>query len=671
MDDLSSVCQSIDEANHYYYQLGHSIVSDREFEILLGRLRKLDPTNPRLTNVGVEPTLDKVEHDYPMGSLDNIDINKSDELRAYLKRNSAVGSMSYHVTPKVDGSSIAIYYKGGKLDKVLTRGNGFVGQDITAKAMLFKNVPQTIGETAEVVVRGEAVMLREDFRKYIESTESTGVKNPRNVGNGLIVRKDLMGAGLIHFYAFGCYRRDHAFTSVLESYEFLRVLGFVTVDCRISDEQGLKSTIDGVYSDKYPFDVDGVVVKVNETAYRDVLNHDGDDLRPRSDKAVKYNSKKAETVVTGVNITVGSTGKITPTLAVQPVEIGGVVVSNVLIYNFEEPTRLGIGVGDKIVVVLAGDVIPKAVAVVDKLSTGVISPPDCCPSCQQSITQKSLKGKLSVDYYCTNLDCPGIKFERIKNFIGSSKRGMGILGIGDNLIAELIASGLVKSFSDLYKLTVQDIASLKLGNGVLGIKRATAIVENIARSKSNPTTKVIGSLGVYGFAESRVELIVANTDLDLSTLADWADLDKIRQVSKLRHHYLPEDVVVQGTNELTGMRQELLELVACGFQPDDSAQGTKAIQELPGANTAAGDHTVVSNSIFVGKRFCFTGTREHIRQVEAAGGVIKSGVSKDLDYLVQKDASSESSKSTKARSLGITVISIDQVKQALENNIPF
>lgn len=655
MNDIQTICHDIDKANHHYYQLGHSLMTDGEYGTLFDKLRELDPHNHRLISVGSEPTLDKINHEYPMGSLDNIDINKPEELLSYIKRNSAIGDVSYHVTPKIDGSSIAIYYVNGKLDKVLTRGNGFVGQDITAKARFFKNVPLTLSQSIDIVVRGEAVMLREDFQKYIGITNTEGVKNSRNVGNGLIVRKDLMGAGLISFYAFGCFCDHLKFEGINDSYVFMKEIGLTTVNYIFSNEGGLKTAIDIVYSDRYPFDIDGVVVKIDKTQYRDIINLDGDELRPRSDRAIKFNSKKAETTVTGVNFTVGSTGRVTPTLMVEPVEIGGVVVSNVLVYNFDEIDRLNLGIGDKVCVVLSGDIIPKIVSVVDKRSDVRILSPTTCPSCSCLLTKKELKKGLSVDLYCINSECEAIKFERVKNFIGSSKRGMGILGIGSNLIDSLIKIGLLKAFSDLYKLKLSDIQNIKLGNGILGEKRAKVILENIEKSKSNSITKIIGSLGIDGFAESRIELIVKHADIKLSSLEDWSDENNLEYISNMKHHYLPSDVMVNGVKELRSMKNEMLELIKVGFNKEN-------MQDVPKAEPTN------TKTQFSNKKFCFTGTREFLKEVKDAGGIIKSDVTKDLDYLVQKDVNSTSSKSTKAKSFGIKIISVDQIKHSLEND---
>jgi len=371
MNQLEQLRQKIDEAADSYYNKGVSIVTDDVFDTMLNMLQRLDHKDPRLSGVGSEPTLDKVEHEFPMGSLDNIDANKPKELESYVKRNRGhvLTDSLYHITPKIDGSSLALTYESGKLVRVLTRGNGAVGQDITAKARFFKNVPATIdyqGGDGNITVRGEAVMHRDDFLEYIKSAELEGVRNPRNTGNGLIVRKDSYGAGLIHFYAFDCLSKSLTFKSVSQMYDYLTMHEFVTPDYQVVAEDGISQQIDTMVGRDYPYDVDGLVIKVDDFAQQDLINEGCDKLRLRSNQAVKFNSKKAETIVTGVTVTVGSTGKITPTLTVEPVEIGGIVNSNVLVYNYDEVERLKIGVGDKVQIVLAGDIIPRILKVVDK-----------------------------------------------------------------------------------------------------------------------------------------------------------------------------------------------------------------------------------------------------------------------------------------------------------------
>jgi DNA ligase (NAD+) len=371
MNQLEQLRQKIDEAADSYYNKGVSIVTDDVFDTVLNMLQRLDHKDPRLSGVGSEPTLDKVEHEFPMGSLDNIDANKPKELESYVKRNRGhvLTDSLYHITPKIDGSSLALTYESGKLVRVLTRGNGAVGQDITAKARFFKNVPTTLSRKINITVRGEAVMHREDFLEYIKSAELEGVRNPRNprnTGNGLIVRKDSYGAGLIHFYAFDCFVQCMEFPGVSGMYDIMTGLGFTCPDYQVVAEDGISQQIDTMVGRDYPFDIDGLVIKVNDFAQQDLINEGCDKLRLRSNQAVKFNSKKAETIVTGVTVTVGSTGKITPTLTVEPVEIGGIVNSNVLVYNYDEVERLKIGVGDKVQIVLAGDIIPRILKVVDK-----------------------------------------------------------------------------------------------------------------------------------------------------------------------------------------------------------------------------------------------------------------------------------------------------------------
>lgn len=664
MTHIEELRQRIDEAATSYYNKGVAIVSDDEFDTMLNMLRRLDHKDPRLTQVGAEATLDKVEHDYPMGSLDNIDVNKPSDLANYIKRNHEGCSIDclYHVTPKIDGSSVAATYDAqGKLIRLVTRGNGYIGQDITAKAPYIKNMPMQLPVKQAVTVRGEVVMYRETFIDYIKVAKLEGVRNPRNVGNGILVRSECLGAGLLNFHAFNIIAEGNQdLTTIKDSYDFLRSLGFDPPPYEIVAADGIDALVKSMIQCPYPYDVDGLVIRVNDLTHQKLINEGGDELRPRSDRAIKFNSKKAETVVLGVTVTVGSTGKITPTLAVEPVEIGGIVNSNVLIYNYDEPERLKVGVGDKIRVVLAGDIIPKVMCVVDKADPPtVITAPTHCPVCNQPVGKKKLLKGESVDIFCFNQKCPGIQFEKIKGFIGSSKRGMGILGIGEHLIRHLVDSGRVNDISDLYTLTSEELRVMPLGNGVVGAKRAKTIVDNIQESRTASVPKIVGSLGIDGMGEHRAELTIeaaTNTDgfPSLETFDDWADLAKIdNPFTAINHPHLPQSIMVEIHRQLAEMR-EVLDKLRSFFVPQEPV-----VRE-----------SIDSPKPFAGKTFCFTGTRQYTDLVEKLGGTIKSGVSKTLDYLVQKDPSEMTSKAKKAQAYGTTVIGVPELENLINEADP-
>lgn len=650
MLDIVEIRKLINQANYDYYNRGISHVTDSEYDALLKNLSLLDPNDPLLKSVGSEPTLDKVDHQYPMGSLDNIDANKQNELETYVKRIDELSSGSkytFHITPKIDGSSIALTYKNGVLEKAVTRGNGLVGQDITAKVSYFKQVPLRLSANIDITVRGEAVMHRDDFIDYISIAELDGVRNPRNIGNGIIVRKDCKGAGLITFYAFNAVSENIERSTVENTYQFLNSIGFITPPWIISNNiTDIQNEIRSFIDKKFQYDVDGLVIRLNEYSIADIYNDNGDVLRPRSDRAIKFNTQKAETKITGVNVTVGHSGKITPTLTVDPVHIGGVVVSNVLVYNFEEPKRLKLGVGDKIQLVLAGDIIPKVISLVDKSSDNhLIEAPENCPACFSKLEKRELLKGESVDLYCNNTDCPGIKLVKLKNFIGSSKRGMGILGIGDQLIETLYSSNKVKNQSDFYKLTIEDLENLVIGNGKFGLKRATQVIDNINNSKNNPVAQVISSLGIETLGLSRANLMTQLADGKLDNLTDWLNPDVI---SKLSHKDLPPSHLSLINAQINIMSDEIKLL---------SDIGVGKIVEVKN-----NDNMPLSNITF-----CFTGTRELLDDVEKLGGKISSGVSKNVNYLVQKDKNSTSSKSQKAKSLGVNIIDLDDLRNLINS----
>ena len=646
MQSVEELRARIDAANDSYYNKGVSLVTDAEYETMLKMLQVFAFNDPRLSSVGADPTLDKVEHQFPMGSLDNIDAAKANELETYIKRAREIANgapHTYHMTPKIDGSSIALIYRQGKLVQAVTRGNGHVGQDITSKVRFFKQVPVELSEPVDVVVRGEAVMHRDDFMDYIKTSELEGVRNPRNTGNGIVVRKDCRGAGLIHFYAFNAVL-NIGYNSVADSYTHLRELGFVTpTEIIVATMADVQAQMSAFLNSCYPFDVDGMVIRLNEFKYSKLYNEGGDVLRPRSDRAIKFNSQKAETIITGVTVTVGHSGKITPTLTVEPVQIGGVTVSNVLVYNFEEPLRLRLGIGDKVQVVLAGDVIPKVLSVVDKSPTSVpIVAPSVCPACGHGVKRRDLLKGESVDLFCDNPQCCGVKLVKIKNFIGSSKRGMGILGIGDNLIETLVGSNVVNCPSDFYAITVDQLEVMTMGLGKVGTKRAETIVGNIQASKNNPVAQVISSLGIETLGLSRANLMIELASGKLDKLTDWVYNHDV--IMNLSHKDLPPSHLSTIVQQASDLSAEIFKLTSLNVGVVPEPKPVKS--ELP----------------FGALTFCFTGTRDLSDVVEKLGGKLASGVSKNIQYLVQKDKDSVSSKSQKAVSLGVNIIGIDELR---------
>jgi len=494
-------------------------------------------------------------------------------------------------------------------------------------------------------------MHRDDFIEYIKTTELEGVRNPRNTGNGIVVRKDCRGAGLIHFYAFNAVL-NIGYETVSDSYTHLKELGFTTPpEIIVATLPDIQAQMSSFFGNCYPYDVDGMVIRLNEFKYSKLYNEGGDVLRPRSDRAIKFNSQKAETIITGVTVTVGHSGKITPTLTVEPVQIGGVTVSNVLIYNFEEPTRLRLGINDKIQVVLAGDVIPKVLSVVDKSPNSIlIVAPDVCPACGHNIKRRELLKGESVDLFCENVDCSGIRLVKIKNFIGSSKRGMGILGIGDNLIETLVDLNIVKTPSDFYNITVAQLEVLPMGLGKVGLKRAETIVGNIQASKNNPVAQVISSLGIETLGLSRANLMIELAGGKLDKLTDW--VYNHDDIFALSHKDLPPSHLRTIVEQASALSAEITLLSSMNVGVVPAPKPMKS--ELP----------------FGALTFCFTGTREFSDVVEKLGGKLASGVSKNIQYLVQKDKNSVSSKSQKAVSLGVNIIGIDELRIMINDVSP-
>lgn len=295
----------------------------------------------------------------------------------------------------------------------------------------------------------------------------------------------------------------------------------------------------------------------------------------------------------------------------------------------------------------------------------IIQRPETCPCCNEPISRKELLKGESVDWYCVNSECSGIKYEKIKGFIGTSKRGMGILGIGEHLIRHLIDSGRVNNITDLYSITEDELQIMPLGNGVVGSKRAATIVANIQASKSVPVERVIGSLGVDGLGEHRAEImmeVARNIPISLNvatldTMNDWVEVAKgSKLIMLLRHPHLPENIMISVNQQLYEMKDTILKLQELGVGINKPVESTKASDNTP--------------KPFNGLSFCFTGTRQYTDVVESLGGKIASGVSKGTDYLIQKDKDQVTSKSKKATSLGTKILGLSELEAMINDVAP-
>ena len=699
--DLAQLRSAIDRTAQLYYRVGgpETGLTDDEYDSLINELRRLCPEDPRLTRVGVPYSADelrmKVDHTIPMGSLDNTEGGIEGFAKWYrwlvdqCDGDDSPGGIPIHLSLKMDGSSVAAYYKDGQLQRVISRGNGDVGEDLTANAVKWHYLPTALPKKFTGVVRGEAILRHDDFNKVNEEngTLPEDISNPRSVGNGILGRTDGKQSEYIWFYAFNMV--GDKITSLATKFDAMSAIGFWPVQHEVVGGNGetIEEVIAGVEQsfkwiyagrDKLPFDIDGVVVCADEIGLHKMLTRDKKDaLRPRYARAIKFATLKNETVVRGVTLTVGHTGAIIPTADFEPVRVGGVTVSSALLNNWnannDHPTAAHVKIGDTVSVGLAGDIIPKIEEI-------LVSPPDAqpieepavCPACG-SPTTRTHRGKEGAVTYCSKPDsCAAAASYRIKHYVGTSKKGLGILGIGDSVLQALVEAGLVKSPADLYRLTVEGIEDLQIGTNArgmpirLGGSRAGSIVAEIAKAKQVPLAKFLGALGVDLLGRRRVEILAEACNL--CTLQDWMDDAKLATIPG----DTTREAIVAGLRRVWPVVDELL---GVGVEVSDFGVKPVAAPVLSPAAADDFDHEITKESTgsddqpLLGIMCCWTGTRTYTEEFAARGGIIKTGISKGLHLLVQNDPTSSSNKTRKAESYGVKIISVETMGRLIDGTL--
>lgn len=667
---LSYIRSMIDKADAAYYTLGSHmpIMTDMEYDILKGELRKLDSEDIRLSRVGypeewAQGLRTKVVHNFPMGSLDNTD-DGIDGVQPFLDKNDLLNEPMV-LSHKVDGSSITASYVGGKLVRVTTRGNGIEGTVVTNNGVLFKNLPSTIDVTASLDVRGEAILFKKDFQKIAENDPDAS--NPRNVGNGIIGREDCTDSDKINFIAFDVKSADPVKgstvnqLSMFNKFKLLSSCGFNVVSHKLLKGIGdITKYYESILQsrDELEYEIDGIVIMPDSYNTRMRIQGDEEDrLRPKYARAIKFPHMFGITTVESVLITVGHTGAIIPTAQVSKVKVGGVHVSNVLLNNWNEIERLNVNIGDKVKVVLTGDIIPKITEVVEKNSDGFYPEPTTCICSSKCptfrVTRNGEKGAVT---YCSGAfesKCDIASVERIKHWIGGSKKGIGILGIGDSIVDQLVQDGMLKSAADLYRLTIDGLAAVKIGGKIaVGKSRAKTIIDNIQAKSVVKLHEFLGCVGVDFLGRRRAQILIKDANGRLDTIDQWLDTKNLGDVlAEIAGPVMSVDITSSMLNNMPYI-MEMLEVVSIGNEP-------KVVEAIePSADKK-----------FAGLSFCFTGTRECIEEVEKLGGEIKSGISKNLSILVQGDPMSVSSKTQKAEQYGTRIISLEFLKRALAGEV--
>lgn len=647
------LCAEIEKHNYSYYVLDNPTIEDYDYDMLMRRLKQLEADFPQLVTpssptqrVGgmAQSSFEKVAHAVQMGSLQ--DVFSEEELRDFDNRVRQQVTPLYIVEPKIDGLSVSLEYRDGEFVRGSTRGDGFVGEDITANLRTIKSIPLKLNEKLPFIeVRGEVYMPRKSFAELVEQQEENGeqpAKNPRNAAAGSLRQKDsrVTAKRKLDIFVFNIQQVEGAkITSHKQSLEFMSGLGFKVID-GYREFDNINDAIErireiGESKPNLTYDIDGAVIKVDDFAQRETLGQTS--KVPKWAVAFKYPPEEKETLLTEIEVNVGRTGALTPVAIFEPIQLAGTTVSRATLHNQDNIDALDLAVGDTIVVRKAGEIIPEVLRVT-KRSEGrkTFHIPSVCPVCGT----ETVRDEDEAVIRCPNIDCPAQLLRNIEHF--ASRNAMNIDGLGEAIVEQLVKNGFVKTVADLYALTMQDLLTLD------GFKEKSAsnLITAIENSKSNEPDRLIFALGIRGIGQRSATLLCQRfgsvENIMNAELADIVAIDSFGDVLA--------DNVYRAMREPHRIR--LIErLKEYGLNMTYSKQ-------------AKGD-------TFAGLKFVLTGTlptmtRDQAKEIiESLGGKCAGSVSKKTDYvLAGEDAGS---KLTKAEQLGIKIIDENEFKAMLNN----
>jgi DNA ligase (NAD+) len=656
--EIEKLRQELRHHEYQYYVLDQPEITDAEYDALMRCLQDLEAQHPELLTpdsptqrVGGKPRegFIKVRHSSPMLSLDNA-LNEA-ELRDFDRRVRELlgGAPFRYVTElKMDGLSMAAHYTGGSFTSAVTRGDGTTGEDVTENARTIRSLPLRVKTPLpSFEVRGETVMSRRAFERLNADRDEKGLSrfaNPRNAAAGSLrqLEPQVTASRRLEYYTYFLLTEGQpAFDSHWESLNALKQMGF-----KVNDKSRPCDNIDEVLAfcasweaqrENLPYEIDGVVVKVDSVEQQRRLGFTA--KAPRWAIAYKYPARQATTTIESVEVQVGRTGALTPVAHLKPVQVGGVTVSRATLHNEDEIARLGLQVGDEVVVERSGDVIPKVVRVSSQGSyRKPFRMPTACPVCGSKVVRE--EGEAASR--CINVNCPARLKESILHF--ASRGVMNIDGMGEALVDQLVDREIIRNIADLYDLKIEDLMDLER----MGVKSAGNVIRNIDNSRKNPLPRVLTALGIRFVGErTAVFLAQAFGSMDAIEKASMGDLQQADEVGPK-----VAEAVYQFFRE--PRNRELVERLRKA-----ELQFTYAFTRPKGGPLS-------------GSTFVLTGTlptlnREQARElIEEAGGKVASAVSKKTSYvLAGEDAGS---KLEKARQLGIRIITEDDLRNMLKGN---
>lgn len=644
LNRMKELIEILNNASRLYYQYSTPIMTDFEYDKLYDELEKLEKeTNTVLSNSptqNVEPeaidSLVKVEHPAPMLSLSKT--KSISELASFL------GNQEGLISWKLDGLTIVLTYKDGKLSSGVTRGNGIIGEVVTENVKKFKNIPLTIPYKGTLVVRGEAVIKYSDFNKMNEELDddSSQYKNPRNLCSGSVRQLDskVTAKRNVNCIIFALIESEKKFKLKSEEFEWLKSLGFDVVEYHKVTSNNLEEQV--LYFknkiNEYDIPSDGLVLLYNDIEYGKQLGTTA--KYPKNAIAFKWQDETAETKLIDVGWLVSRTGLINPVAVFEPVELEGTIVSRASLHNVSILQGLSLGIGDTILVYKANMIIPQ---IADNLTqSNSLAIPNKCPVCNH---EAKIISSNDVKYlYCMNDFCPAKLVKRLSQF--TSRNAMNIEGLSDAIINKLADEGLIKTYADIYNLKryKNDIISFE----GFGEKSYDNLINSIEKSRNVKLANFIFALGIPDIGLSRAKLICKNYSNDINKIRNltFEELSKIDGIG---------EIIAKGWIDTFNNNDFIKELELL-------------LKEVNFTDTSIDNNQPLKDLTFVitGSVNNFTNRDELVEYIESYGGKVVKAISNNVNYLINNDITSTSTKNTKAKELGIKIISENDLMSMIQ-----
>jgi DNA ligase (NAD+) len=656
MQRVNELRRIIEHHNYMYYVLDSPEISDAEYDALMRELEQLESEYPELITpdsptqrVGgqVSGQFQPVVHSVPLLSLN--DVFSESEIRDFDRRvRAALGEdVQYVLEAKIDGLSVALTYHDGLFIRGATRGDGFVGEDVTANLRTIRSIPLRLKMPINAEVRGEVFMPKEYFYKLNEQRERDGLPlfaNPRNAAAGSVRQLDpaITAQRHLDIFVFNLQRIEgYTFETHVETLMFLKEQGFkimpYLIPCDTIDEAIEQCRLWEGKRYELPYEIDGLVIKVNSLRQREILGNTS--KTPRWAVAYKFPAERKESIIRDIVVQVGRTGVLTPTAVLEPVRLAGTTVSRATLHNEDYIKGKDIRIGDHVLVQKAGDIIPEVVSVVKEKRTGderIFEMPDKCPICGADAVR--IDGEAAIR--CTGVSCPAQVERGLIHF--ASRDAMDIEGLGPAVVRQLLDKKLIRDEADIYYLKYEDLVKLER----MGPKSAQNLINAIEVSKDRGLARLLYALGIP-LVGTRAASILAERFGDIYELmkADQVQLTVIPEIGPK----IAESVVTFFKQEQTRDLIKRLETAGVRLKVDKKQKG---------------------NAPLAGLTFVLTGTlskytREQATEIiEGLGGKVTGSVSKKTDYVIAGD--NPGSKLDKARQLGIRVIDQKEFEQLID-----